>query len=615
MKLEKILDQINSFEKNSLLKIIDNLISEKPKNSREIDQILRDGTKDLKNADSVNISKVFSLLQDEYQEYLKSEFVKATSQLDIITDIIIRDGNCIMKQDWFARLYDKELLELNKSIKEFQKEVANEKSEIEEQRIRDYQIYKECLSTAYNNDLLNNMDPKVTTDERSILVTLARCLELSHEETKLINYQVIPIKHDDVDTVINDLKSIGVILYSKKTNTIYVPDEIVRILRKVRGKELADKFFRRVLRLLREPQINLICKKHNINWRLDFERKIKEIIDHGISFSTVLINDIHKEGTTLTEKKAFVNELCEKGLKMGNIKGVTIEEKINNLESYFEELEQDEKVSISVDGYEKLLIDLSGVIPNLNDKIKSQFEIQEENALSNSLLLDYNIKPPDILDLLSEDEMTKFCQTKNIKTRGDLALNIIEGYKDSENLYLENYVNVGCRNLSGLKENGIVIKEAELGVKFEDLTKKIFSRLGFNVDEQLRKELNTSKDKIDIVLNLGNSEVILIECKTVKESGYNKFSSVSRQLKSYIELARSKSLNVIKVLLISPEFSDEFVNECGLDYELNLSLIAAPTLFNILEGFKNSRHKQFPHTLLMRDVLIQEDRILKAIDR
>ena len=32
-----------------------------------------------------------------------------------------------------------------------------------------------------------------------------------------------------------------------------------------------------------------------------------------------------------------------------------------------------------------------------------------------------------------------------------------------------------------------------------------------------------------------NDEMIIIECKTVKESGYNKFSSVSRQLKIVIE--------------------------------------------------------------------------------
>jgi len=140
-------------------------------------------------------------------------------------------------------------------------------------------------------------------------------------------------------------------------------------------------------------------------------------------------------------------------------------------------------------------------------------------------------------------------------------------------------------------------------------------RLGFNVDEKLRKKLNTKKDKIDILVNLGNNDVILIECKTVKESGYNKFSSVSRQLRAYANLVKANDYKVIKSLLIAPEFSDDFVNDCELEYELNLSLITALSLHRIYEGLKGSKHKELPYKLLMRDVLIQEQRILRALKK
>jgi len=103
--------------------------------------------------------------------------------------------------------------------------------------------------------------------------------------------------------------------------------------------------------------------------------------------------------------------------------------------------------------------------------------------------------------------------------------------------------------------------------------------------------------------------------QTVKESGYNKFSSVSRQLRSYIDLAKSKNYYVIKSLLIAPEFSEEFEKECREEFQLNLSLITAETLVNILNGFKNTKHKQLPYQLLMKDVLIKEDWILKAINK
>jgi len=622
MKLERILDQLNSFEKNAFLKIIDAIVASKPAIAKEVDKILSSGNgdsygnRDFKNLDHANVARVFQVIQNDFAAHVKSEFSNTTSQLDILVDIISRDGNCIIKQDWFARLYEKEIGHFNKRLKEFKALLEDDKSVFDEGRKRDYQIYLNCLRVAYHNDDLNNLDRKVTSDELSILVELARQLELSQEEVKLINYLIIPVKKLDVDTIINELKALGVVFYSKKNNTVYVADEMVRILRKVRGKEVSDKHFRRVLRLLREPQINVVCKKHNIDWKLTLDEKIREIISEGISMSGILMNDIHKPGTTLTDRKKFLHEMCDKHLGITPaLKGATLDEKMSNLILHFENLEQDERVGISMDGYEKLLSELNESIPTLNNQLRAEFQFQEEQVMRSSFLLDFNIKPRDVLEILSDSAIKDFCTSKGIKVRGDLVPNILEAYKDSENLYLENYVNIGQRNIAAIKENGILVKEGDLGVKFEELTKKIFEQLGFTVDEVLRKKLNTTKDKIDILINLGNNDVILVECKTAKESGYNKFSAVSRQLKAYTNLAKLNDLRVVKSLLVAPDFSDDFIRDCGLEYELNLSLLTAASMVSILEGFKNSKHKVFPHNLLMRDVLIQEDRVLKAIGK
>ncbi len=614
MKLEKILDLLNSFEKNSFLKIIDSIISENPKISGQIDKILIDGSKDLKNLDNLNVSKVFSVVENEFKKYVHSEFVHTTSQLDILTDILTRDGNCVMKQDWFARLYEKEIKDLEKKLKTFEKEINSDNTEIEPQRLRDYKIYTACLKTAHENDDSNGEDRKITSDEQSILYTLSKQLELSQEEIKLINYSIIPVCIQHIDKVINDLKNIGVIFYSKKTNTVYVAQEVVKILREIRGKSIADKHFRRILKQLREPQINMVCKKHNIDWRQPLNLKIDEIINKGISLTNILENEIHKEGTYLNDIKKFINELNEKSFNIPNpTKGVTVEEKIENLIDYFNEMEKEEKVSISMDGYENLLVDLKKNVPKSNDIIRSHFELQDENVMDISYLMEYNLKPRDILEIFPEDLLKTFSEKKEIKQRGDLISNVLDSYMDTENLYLENYENIAYRRLIELKENGIQISDSEIGVKFEDLTKTIFQKLGLNVDEGLRRKMNTKQDKADIIINLGNNEVIIVECKSVKESGYNKFSSVKRQLKAYFDMAEKNGLKVVKSLLIAPEFSDEFINECELEYELNLSLIQASSLYSILDGFKSSNKEQFPYKLLMRDVLIKEDRILKAI--
>ncbi len=617
MKLEKILDNLGSLEKNAFIKIIDNIISKKPKNFKEIEKILSSSDKGLKSVDSQNIAKIFYLIKDEFAVSIKEEFVDASSQLDILIDIVTRDGNNIIKQDWFSRLYENELKNLKKKIKALQTTIKNEKSELTDDRKRDYKIYHSCVNTAYVNDILNNREAKITDDELSILLTLSKELGLSQEETKLINYMVVPVTQLGIDTIINNLRNIGVLFFSKKHGTIYVADEIVRVLRKIRGKEVADKYLRRTLRLLRGPEINLIAKKHNIDKVLSTDQKIKEIIKEGISLSIVLTSDVHKEGTSLNDKKKYINELWDKisSAKMA-LKGTTIEDKIFNLIQYFENRDKDEKVGISINGYEKLLIELNLILPKLNKQIKEAFELQDEFILKSDFLLDYNIKPRDILDLISHDDLITFCKESDIKTRGDEILNILDNYKDAENLYLENYENIGFRNLNALKDNGITIKESELGVKFEELTKNIFKELGFNVDETLRKKINTKKDKMDILVNLENNEFLIIECKTIKESGYNKFSSVSRQLKAYYDLAKRNDFEVRKLLLVAPDFSDDFIEDCELDSELDLSLLTASSLIQIFEGYKKStKYKMFPYKLLMRDVLINPERIIKAISK
>lgn len=144
----------------------------------------------------------------------------------------------------------------------------------------------------------------------------------------------------------------------------------------------------------------------------------------------------------------------------------------------------------------------------------------------------------------------------------------------------------------------------------------LFEELKLNVDEVLRKSISTTKDKIDILISIADKEVILIECKSVKETGYNKFSSVSRQIKSYKKVLEKNEYRVVKSLLIAPEFTDDFVNDVEMDYDLNLSLIEASTLLGISRAFKeNKKLKEFPYMLLMKDVLIHEERIIKALNK
>lgn len=615
MKLEKVLDKLNSLEKGAFIKIINSLLSTGCA-SKEIEEILAEKDGNLKNADSIQLAQIFNLVSDKYAKYIQEEYTKSTSQLDILLELITRDGNCIMRTEWFAKLYEDQIKKQKKAIKYFKEDLESDKPTIGEDRVKDYKIFKACLNVAYHNDERQNFDPKISMDEQSILDTLALQLGLSQDEVSMIKYSVLGITRVGIDDVIAELKDKGIVFLSRKANTIYIADEMVSLLRRIRGKEVADKFFRRTLLQLKETQINQICRKHGINTKeLSIQQKVEEIIASGVSFSSVLKDEIYKSDIKLIEKKKYLAEFIDDKLAISGIKGSTLEDKIANLIQYFENLYNDERLGISTAGYERLLQDLEEFVSSANKIIRQTFQLQEENVMNGAYLSEYNIMPRDILELIPPSDLIRLCQERGIKSRGNIIDNILGAYKDSESLLVENYQYIGKRDLNTLKTNGILIKEAELGVKFEEVTKHIFENIGFDVNEKLRKKINTEKDKIDILISIDDSSVFLVECKTVKDNGYNKFSAISRQIRSYKMLLEKNNLNVAKILVVAPDFSDDFISDCGDDFDLNISLIKASSLTAIYKACKENLGKKVTAQMFMKDVLIQEDRIIRALKK
>ena len=182
MKLEKVLKRANTFQKRPFINIISSVISNQQEKRREINDILNGPGEQLKDVDDVNISKIFSLVAEQYQRVLSSNLIYAGPLVDIAIDILIRDGNCIMSREWFGQLFESEHKVFKKKIKEFKDIMDLE----ENSRVRDYKIYHQCVHAAFVNDLLRNRAPQITSDEKSILVALAKQLDLSSEEVRLI---------------------------------------------------------------------------------------------------------------------------------------------------------------------------------------------------------------------------------------------------------------------------------------------------------------------------------------------------------------------------------------------------------------------------------------------
>jgi hypothetical protein len=56
----------------------------------------------------------------------------------------------------------------------------------------------------------------------------------------------------------------------------------------------------------------------------------------------------------------------------------------------------------------KKWFELNISIPKFNKQVKDQFELQEDFVLNATFLLDYNIKPRDLLDLIDKNDLIAF---------------------------------------------------------------------------------------------------------------------------------------------------------------------------------------------------------------
>ncbi len=616
MRLVKILDFVNQIEKSSFLKILDGFCLELKKTTPQIDKILSEGEGQLKNVDNQNIVNLFNLLKDKYLTHLYNKIRFSDFQLDILIDIFTRDGNSMMSREWFLKLYNNEISKLESDLKTFSSQLGSKKGELEPHRERDYLVYQSCVKTGYENDLQLNRDKYLSWEEKSILHILAKSLELSNEEVRWMTYTIIPLRKFEIDEIITELKESGIIFFNRRTNTIFVPDDIVWLLRDILGFEIPNKYLRRILRHLSDVEISLISRKHNIDRKLTRNGKIQEILNQGLNVTNLLTNEIFKANIPKSDRTNRIQTLMSKDLEIDLPKfGQSLEKKVTTLINYFNDLEKDETTSLSRDGYSRLLKDLKDAYPILSKRVKEEFELQPDDVMSSKILDDYSLKPRDVIYLLTKDELRNFCKSVGIKSIGNLVSNVINKYRVIQDLYLENFDLVGSRDLKALREKGLTVKESELGLLYEDLTKKIFSELGINADEKLRKQINTKGLQMDILLNLGGKDVIIVECKTIRDKDYNKYTSVSRQLKSYEKLCRNKGYSVSHVLIVSNEFSEDFISECEYDYELNLSLITSRGLIKILEGFKSSHLTEFPIRLLLKGGLLNEDRIHNVLNK
>ena len=446
-----------------------------------------------------------------------------------------------------------------------------------------------------------------------VLNTLSGHLGLTNEEVFALENLVEPLEKNDVASALETLREIGIVFIRKRTEVL-IADEVVALLHEIQHKELKDKHILRILRSLSDSELSNILRNHDQKSRgVSRQDKIKFVSHAGLSIRILLSKDLFVGEETQSKRKDRLKQLIDDlELDVSKI-GVTLNDRIDVLVSTLNNGSENEFNTLSASGFKDLIGSLSDTTPSVIERIQDDFEIEASETLDPDRLRALGISPLDILYIYSNDEIKQIRDSMGLSKRINPRTAILDVFASANDRLIENYELLACRDLAGLTAAGIDIKEAEIGVKFEEVTRSMLEQLGLNVDEELRKRISTAKDKADIILSLGGDDVIVGEVKSHKNGDFSKYSSTSRQVKAYVNRCESNGKRVAQVLIIAPSFSQDFIDSAEIDTDVNISLLEAEGLKKILAAYKSRRNPKFSEKLLTKGGLLKADLIAKVI--
>lgn len=615
MKLTNILSLVNQVEKSKFINFVDRICTDAMAHDKELAKSVRNIDGQIKDASSSEITQLFGLVTPYFEKRVKEELAMLGVQAALIVKILSRDGNSISRVSWVESLFTKEREEIDKRSKELKKVISGLDTDCEDfNEAKRLDIYFSCLEEAFSNDLKNNREARISDDERGILNLLAKKLQINADDQAALEHLINEIPQNGVVDALNSLREIGLVFVSRKRQIAYVPDEIVALLNNIQGKEIADKHLLRILRTFSDAELSTILKRQNRKIRgVERKEKIKTILHMQLPASQILQTDLHAEESNVNDKKERLKKLIlDLDLGLERL-GSTLEDRFTLIIEALNNSTEKEFDALSATGFKELFSQLVTHFSSLTDILRREFELEPQEEIDVDKLRALSITPHDILYMLSNDQIKQVIESMGLSKRGNLRLNILESFADATDKLIDNYAALAKRDLAALKDVGIEIAEADIGIKFEEVTKAIFEQLGLDVDEDLRRSINTAKDKADVLISLSGDDVIVGEAKTCKNGDFAKYSSTSRQVKAYASRCENAGKRVAQVLIVAPTFSEDFVESAEMDTEVNISLLEASGLKQILDAFKSRRNPKFSAKLFTKGGLLKTDLIAKNI--
>lgn len=406
MKLSNILSTVNQVEKSKFINFLDRICSEAIIHDKELAKRINNLDGQIKNASSGEIIQLFELVLPYFEKSVKEQLAMLGAQASLLINIVSRDGNCIARLSWIEALYTKEWTAIDSKAQEINAlingtldgETFNEAKRLE--------IYHACLKEAYLNDEKNNREAKITDDERSILNVLAHKLDITADQKSAVQHLVNAIPQTGIQDCLNTLREVGLVFVSRKNLTVYVADEIVTMLNRMQGKELADKHLLRILRTLSDSELSNILKAHGKRIRgVERTDKIEEIIKMGLPITEMLQQDISNPDANINDRKERLKALIS-DLDLGLEKiGTTLDERTELIISSLNSSAENEFNALSATGFKELFSTLKTHFSTLTSVLHKDFEIEDNEELDVDKLRALSITPHDILYMLSNEDI------------------------------------------------------------------------------------------------------------------------------------------------------------------------------------------------------------------
>lgn len=624
MKLQQVLSILNQIEKSKFINCLDKLCCSAESCNSTVSKTLDKVNRQIKDASGSEITQLFNAVREEFKQNISEQISLSGASMALLVNILSRDGNGVARTSWIEQLYTKEWKMLDGLAKDIQKQIAEEQDGKFNHGHR-LNIFSDCLNEAFYNDRRANRDSVITDDERGILNILAKHLKISTDEVAAIEHLVNPVKvgRDTVEDCLQGLRELGVIFINRKTSEVIIADEVVEIINEIQGKTLSEKHLVRILRSFSDAELSNVLKTYGKRIRgVSRTEKISTILHSGIDVADILSSDIFSEEDGLNQRKERLKLLIQElDIKVDKL-GAKLDERIDVILSSLRSATEREFNMLSATSYKEMFDTLNthflGVNPdgkseNLLVRLRREFELEDAEEIDTERLRALSITPLDVLYSLSNDEIKELRDKLNLPRRGNARALIINAFESANERLIEHFGALARRDLKTLRDHGIEISEAEVGLKFEEATKTILESLDLVVDEDLRKEVNTAKDKVDIVLSISEDDIIIGEAKTCKNGDFAKYSTTSRQVKAYASRCENFGKRVAQVLIIAPSFSEDFVRSAEMDPEINISLITADGLKLIHDAFKAKKKAQFSPKLLSKGGLLKSELIAKSL--